>query len=96
MTRITACQRGAPRGGVCTRYQGRSPTRSASSIGHAVHMSKSEASPPIRIVIDLERDTDPIEGMLLEPEFHASSFRGWLALAALIETIRTPSRIHDH
>lgn len=59
-------------------------------------MSKSEAPPTIRIVIDLERDTDPIEGMLLEPEFHASSFRGWLALAALIETIRTPSRIHDH
>ena len=93
---ITTCESGAPRGGVGARYQGRSLTRPASSIGHAVHMFKADAPPTIRIVIDLERDSDPIEGTLLEPEFHASSFRGWLALAALIETIRTPGPDHDH
>lgn len=49
----------------------------------------------IRIVIDLDGEGDPIEGRLVEPRDHASSFRGWLALTALIEAIRTPTAPSD-
>ena len=56
-------------------------------------MLQPRAPESIRIVIDLEGESDPIEGKLLEPERHASSFRGWLAFTALIETIREP---HPH
>ena len=41
---------------------------------------------PIQIVLELDGDADPIAGRLLAPS--ASEFRGWLALAALIESIR--------
>jgi hypothetical protein len=50
---------------------------------------------PIRIVIDVDAESDPIEGRLLEPGHHASSFRGWLALTTLIEAIRTPTSLGD-
>jgi hypothetical protein len=42
---------------------------------------------PVRLVIVLER-VDPIEGELLEPSALAARFRGWLALASLIESAR--------
>jgi hypothetical protein len=42
---------------------------------------------PVRLVIVLER-VDPIEGELLEPSALAGRFRGWLALASLIESAR--------
>ena len=48
----------------------------------------SHSPTAIRIVIDLDARTDPIEGTLIEPERHASVFRGWLALTALLETVR--------
>jgi hypothetical protein len=45
---------------------------------------------PIRLVIELERFLDPIEGTLTEPATHASRrFRGWIALSALIEAARS-------
>ncbi len=49
----------------------------------------------IRIVIDLDANTDPIEGALIEPERHASVFRGWLALTALLETVRNNGQRTD-
>jgi hypothetical protein len=49
----------------------------------------------IRIVIALNADSDPIEGRLLEPEPHASAFRGWPALTALFERIRDCGRAGD-
>jgi hypothetical protein len=42
----------------------------------------------VRLVIELAGEDEPIEGALLEPASCASSFRGWLALATLIETVR--------
>lgn len=42
----------------------------------------------IRIVIELDGEQDPIEGEVVEPRSQAGRFRGWLALAALIETAR--------
>jgi hypothetical protein len=53
-----------------------------------LQMHDQHSPPAIRIVIDLDADTDPIEGTLIEPERHASAFRGWLALTALLETVR--------
>jgi hypothetical protein len=44
---------------------------------------------PIRLVIEVEGSADPIEGTLTEPATHASRFRGWLALSALIEAARS-------
>jgi hypothetical protein len=41
-----------------------------------------------RLVILLERAADPIEGDVLEPRALARHFRGWLALASLIESAR--------
>lgn len=41
-----------------------------------------------RIVIEIERDTDPIEGRLLEPESEAQAFKGWLSLTALLDAAR--------
>jgi hypothetical protein len=49
----------------------------------------------ITIVIALNPNSDPIEGTLTEPESHASAFRGWLALASLLETIRKDGRPQD-
>jgi hypothetical protein len=42
----------------------------------------------VRLVIELSDGSDPIEGTLIEPSSHAGSFRGWLALTALIESTR--------
>jgi hypothetical protein len=56
----------------------------------------AEHSPTvIRIVIDLDAGTDPIEGTLIEPDRHASAFRGWLAFTALLETVRTGGPCDD-
>lgn len=41
-----------------------------------------------RIVIEIERDSDPIEGRLLEPEAEAQVFKGWLSLTALLDAAR--------
>jgi hypothetical protein len=43
----------------------------------------------IRIVIELNESSDPIEGSLIEPSTHAAPFRGWLALSTMIESVRT-------
>jgi hypothetical protein len=48
----------------------------------------------IRLVIVLTR-ADPIEGELLEPSGLAAQFRGWLALATLIESARTAPAEHQ-
>ena len=39
-------------------------------------------------MIDLDRDQEPIRGSLPEPERHATTFQGWLALVTLIESTR--------
>ena len=54
-------------------------------------MPQRQAQTPIRLVIDLDGEGDPIAGRLVEPSDHASSFRGWLALTALIEAVRNPA-----
>jgi hypothetical protein len=46
----------------------------------------------IRLVIILDKNTEPIEGELIEPSVHAQRFRGWLSLAALIESVRQHPR----
>jgi hypothetical protein len=51
-------------------------------------MVSTHRSGSIRLVIELDGDDGPIEGELVEPAGHASSFRGWLALTALIEAAR--------
>jgi hypothetical protein len=45
-------------------------------------------APAIMLVIELYGRDDPIEGALIEPAIHASPFRGWLALTALIDAAR--------
>jgi hypothetical protein len=52
-------------------------------------MMPAPRDPPIRLVIELDQTDDPIEGRLIEPASHAARFRGWLALTALIENVRT-------
>jgi hypothetical protein len=42
----------------------------------------------VRIVIELERDREPIEGEVTAPPAQATHFRGWLSLTALIEAAR--------
>ncbi len=42
----------------------------------------------IRLVIELRPNDDPIQGRLIEPADCATGFRGWLALAALIESTK--------
>lgn len=51
-------------------------------------MKPSGEPPPVRLVIELTGDREPIEGHVLEPEALVTSFRGWLSLAALIEAAR--------
>jgi len=45
-------------------------------------------APATKLVIELYGRDDPIEGALIEPATHASPFRGWLALTALIDAAR--------
>lgn len=51
----------------------------------------------ITVVIELDTNREPIEGRLLEPFAHATTFRGWLSLAALIDSTRAqPTDPHTH
>lgn len=50
----------------------------------------------VRLVIHLYGSDDPIEGELIEPLKQATQFRGWLSLAALIESARKPDERGDH
>jgi hypothetical protein len=52
-------------------------------------MEQTDHPNTIRVVIDLAAGVGPIEGELVEPHAHASRFRGWLSLTALIEAART-------
>jgi hypothetical protein len=47
----------------------------------------------IRVVIALRPATEPIEGELIEPSALAGPFRGWLALARLIESARSDAEV---
>jgi hypothetical protein len=51
-------------------------------------MQVAHSQTAVRVVIDLDADSDPFERRLIEPERHASVFRGWLARTALLETAR--------
>jgi hypothetical protein len=46
-------------------------------------------SEAIQLVLALRLATEPIEGELIEPSALAGPFRGWLALASLIEAARS-------
>jgi hypothetical protein len=48
----------------------------------------------VRLVIDVRRGLDPIEGELIEPRALKRHFRGWLALAGLIESARADPDVH--
>ncbi len=51
-------------------------------------MASARDTGPIRLVIVLDKNTEPIEGELIEPSAYAQRFRGWLSLATLIESTR--------
>ncbi len=51
-------------------------------------MAAADDTGPIRLVIILDKNTEPIEGELIEPSAYAQRFRGWLSLATLIESTR--------
>lgn len=54
-------------------------------------------TPTIKVVIEVDTNREPIEGRLLEPSALATPFRGWLSLAALIESTRAhPTSPHGH
>jgi hypothetical protein len=40
----------------------------------------------VRLVIDVRAGSDPIAGALVQPAAQATVFRGWLSLAALIDS----------
>jgi hypothetical protein len=73
-----------------TRRQtpGSLPDANQASVNDPPAMTDTRHPTTIRLVIELTGDQDPIEGELIKPEPHASHFRGWLALTALIETVR--------
>ena len=50
----------------------------------------------VRLVIELYGMDEPIQGALIEPELHASPFRGWLALTALIDAARDTGAAHEN
>jgi hypothetical protein len=53
--------------------------------------------PTITVVIEVDTHREPIEGRLLEPSALATPFRGWLSLAALMESTRAqPTYAHGH
>jgi hypothetical protein len=59
-------------------------------------MASAHDAGPIRLVIILDKNTEPIEGELIEPSAYAQRFRGWLSLAALIESTRAhPDTVGD-
>ena len=51
-------------------------------------MDNRRQTPTITVVIEVDLNGEPIEGRLLKPAALATSFRGWLSLAALIESTR--------
>jgi hypothetical protein len=53
-------------------------------------MACTQRSGSIRLVLQLDGEEEPIEGELIEPARHATRFRGWLALTALIDAVRGP------
>jgi hypothetical protein len=48
----------------------------------------------IRLVLELDRRADPIQGRLTAPDGHDTPFRGWLLLTALIESARKGTLDH--
>jgi hypothetical protein len=50
---------------------------------------------PIRLVLEIEPGADPIQGVVLEPSHDAGAFRGWLALAALIDALAHEPPVED-
>jgi hypothetical protein len=62
--------------------------RTRQRIRHAATMTGPSQPDVTRLVIDLDDDREPIQGRLVEPRHHATAFRGWLALASLIEATR--------
>jgi hypothetical protein len=60
-------------------------------------MNNPRLSPTIKLVIEVDTNLEPIEGRLLEPAALATPFRGWLSLAALIDSTRAhPTHPRSH
>jgi hypothetical protein len=57
-------------------------------------MMDTRGGDPIRLVIELDRGAEPIEGRLTAPYGHDVPFRGWLLLTTLIESARNDALDH--
>jgi hypothetical protein len=69
--------------------QGCVPDANEDRNGEDQRMSAATNTDPIRLMLELEPDHEPIQGKLTEPDAQPTPFRGWLALTALIEAART-------
>jgi hypothetical protein len=49
---------------------------------------RSESEGAIRLGLEIERCSDPIEGRFVDASGTAAGFQGWLQLAAALEAIR--------
>lgn len=62
--------------------------RSSTGARDHVHMDHAQRTDTVQLVIEVRTGSDPIEGRLIEPEASATTFRGWLLLASLIDSAR--------
>jgi hypothetical protein len=49
----------------------------------------SDDSTSLSITVELEPQSEPIRGTVREPDGHARTYVGWLALIAALDDIRT-------
>ena len=48
----------------------------------------AEPSDMLRVVLEVERDTDPIRGTVADPSGPARAYVGWLALMGALDELR--------
>lgn len=69
----------------------------AADCGCSPHGQQPAANRTITVAIELYTNRESIDGRLLEPSALATTFRGWLSLAAVIDSAqRQPTYAHAH
>jgi hypothetical protein len=51
--------------------------------------------PPLRVVLELDRGSQPVRAQITTPEYAARRCVGWLALIGALESLREPEASWD-